>query len=167
MGRGKKRSARQMWLRFLFVIYGAAMLWLLFGQRIEKSIFFMQLPLPEGAYRALVQGSINLTPMLTVERYWHILKYSTDRSLLNHAAINLVGNVVMFIPLGIFFPGIFMKKPNVLGCLFAVACTIVLVEFVQLVTLLGSLDVDDLILNLSGAFVGYVIWRIRNKPRKR
>ena len=36
----------------------------------------------------------------------------------------------------------------------------ILVEAVQLVTGLGSLDIDDVILNLSGATVGYLTWSI-------
>ena len=163
----EKRTPGQAWLRFLFVVYGGAMLWLLFGQRIERSIFCMQLPIEMETYKALLEGNINLTPLVTIRRYWYILQTSVDRALLNHAVINLVGNVVMFVPLGIFLPGIFLKKPTFFGCFFAVVLIIAAVEAIQFFTLLGSLDIDDLILNLAGAIVGYIIWRICNKPCKR
>ena len=38
--------------------------------------------------------------------------------------------------------------------------TIVCIEIIQLVTLLGSLDVDDLILNMIGVVIGYLIYRL-------
>ena len=43
---------------------------------------------------------------------------------------------------------------------FLLTCTlsITLVEVLQLVTLLGSLDIDDLILNLFGMLVGYLFF---------
>ena len=37
---------------------------------------------------------------------------------------------------------------------------IVCIEIIQLVTLLGSLDVDDLILNMIGVVIGYLIYRL-------
>ena len=160
MSKEAKRTHGQMWLRFLFVVYGAAMLWLLFGQRIGDGVSYTD-------YLARLENNINLTPFYTVKLYWHILQSSTNLALWQHAVINLVGNVVMFVPLGIFLPGIFIKKPNFFKVIFAVFVMIVLVEAIQFISLLGSCDVDDLILNLSGATVGYVIWRICNKPRKR
>lgn len=38
--------------------------------------------------------------------------------------------------------------------------TITSVELIQLVTLLGSMDIDDLILNLAGASIGFLIYII-------
>ena len=40
---------------------------------------------------------------------------------------------------------------------------ILAVEILQLVTLLGSCDIDDLLLNILGAAMGYVLWKLRNK----
>ena len=41
--------------------------------------------------------------------------------------------------------------------------SIALVEQLQLVTLLGSLDIDDLILNLFGMIVGYIAFMLIKK----
>ena len=182
MKKTQKHTGRQIFLRFLFVIYGLAMLWLLFGQRLEKSIFYFLFDLYPSAdpnvsinyvpnwewltYKAAVEQNMNLIPLATIKLYMRVLKSSTDIQLVKHAVINLIGNVVMFVPLGIFLPGIFIKKPNFFKFLLRVTCMIILIEAVQLVTLLGSLDVDDLILNVSGATVGYLIWRIHHRRRK-
>lgn len=159
MKKEKGRTTGQMWLRFFFLVYGAAMLWLLFGQRIGEGVSYLD-------YRGQLENNINLTPFVTLRLYWRILQNSTNAALLRHAVINLVGNVVMFVPLGIFLPGIFLKNANFFKVFFCVAGMIILVEIVQFFSLLGSLDVDDLILNLLGASVGYIFWRISKKSRK-
>ena len=47
---------------------------------------------------------------------------------------------------------------------FTVTLLIAVVETTQLFTLLGSCDVDDLILNLLGAALGYGIYNRIKKP---
>ena len=42
-----------------------------------------------------------------------------------------------------------------------------LVETIQLVTKVGSFDVDDMMLNTLGAFLGYVIFKICDKMRRK
>lgn len=70
--------------------------------------------------------------------------------------INLVGNVVGFMPLGFMIPSL-VKKLNKfryilgIGFLFSLGF-----EIIQLVTGLGEFDVDDLILNTLGALLGYI-----------
>ena len=36
---------------------------------------------------------------------------------------------------------------------------IVIIELIQLFTLLGSCDIDDLLLNTIGAVIGWLLWR--------
>ena len=84
--------------------------------------------------------------------------------LVRAALINLLGNVVMFVPLGLFLPLIFTKLRKLWRTLFTVTLLIAVVEIAQLFTLLGSCDVDDLILNLLGAALGYGIYNRIKKP---
>ena len=132
------------------------MLWLLFGQRIGTELCYED-------YLQRMGSNVNLTPLCTIKLYIRILRESNNNALLRHALINLVGNVVMFVPLGTFLPGIFLKKPGCFKTLFTVAAMIVAVELIQLITLLGSCDVDDLILNLAGAAIGYFLWMLCGK----
>ena len=74
------------------------------------------------------------------------------------SVINLGGNVLAFMPFGFFRPIIGRRKHSfirtlVQGCLFSAA-----VEVTQLVTDVGSFDVDDIILNTSGVILGYIIF---------
>ena len=150
MSRQKKRTGKQILLRFLFLVYAAAMFWLLFGQRWGTD-----------AHLQKTAGAINLTPLVTIKLYWRILKYSQNRALLIHAFVNLVGNVLMFIPLGFYIPYLMKGTRKFFKSTLLVLCLILAIEAVQHVTYLGSCDVDDVILNFAGATMGYLFWRIK------
>ena len=52
-------------------------------------------------------------------------------------------------------------------CLLVSLGLLALVEVTQLFTLLGSGDVDDLILNLLGVLLGYALFRLAARLRRR
>lgn len=70
---------------------------------------------------------------------------------------NIGGNIVMFVPLGFFLRTLMPQCRRFLRCMGAVAVIMSAVELVQLVTLRGFCEVDDLILNLTGAAIGWCI----------
>lgn len=129
----------------LFGLYSALMLWLLF----DRSGYETGIPY-------LDQLRWNLTPLKTIRLYCHAFR-SGGVALRNLAIINLGGNVLMFIPLGFFLPRVFPKIKGLSALLLTTAAVIISVELIQLLTLLGSCDIDDLLLNLLGAAVGYWI----------
>lgn len=137
--------------RFLFLLYCGAMLWLLFGQRWGETSAIANFHL-----------NVNLIPLRTIRQYLGLL-YNEVYFL--HAVVNLVGNVVMFIPLGFLLPRIWQKFRNFFRTFFMIAAMVIVVELLQYFTLLGSMDIDDLILNLSGATVGYIGWKIYSHNR--
>lgn len=134
----------------LFALYGALMLWLLFHRSgaIEGVEYWEQ-----------VHMSINLRLFHTIAKYGRLLG-SSRAYLVRTAIINLFGNVIMFIPLGFFLPLVFQKLQKLWKTLLTTALSISLIELLQLFTLLGSCDVDDLILNLVGAAIGYGIHKL-------
>ena len=136
----------------LFLCYGAWMLWLLFGQRLND--------IPKGEYWQLLSQRLILKPFGTIGRYWRVLMYSQNPQNLRHAAVNLAGNVVMFMPLGFFTPHLWNRTKKFWQVLLVVSLVILGVELLQLVTLLGVCDIDDVILNLAGALAGYGIWKL-------
>lgn len=151
MAKRSRRTGRQSFLRFCFVAYCIAMLWLLFGQRWGTEIYTQQLAL-----------RINLTPFATIGRYLDLLRSTQSTVLLRHAVINLTGNVVMFIPLGFFLPGIWRRFRGFFRTFFAAFLLILAVELVQYFTKLGTCDVDDLILNLAGVCIGYPLSKMKH-----
>ena len=153
----KSKAKRQPLVRFLFLIYALIMLWLLFGR---ASGWADGLP-----YREALAQRINLAPLKTIRNYWSVLQGSGSLALRKHCFINLVGNVVLFIPLGFLLPRIWPKLRNFFLFLLICSAMILTVEALQLFTLLGSFDVDDLILNLGGMIAGYILCLII--PRKK
>jgi len=154
---GRKRNGQGQWLRLLFLLYAAAMLWLLFGQRLKGGIDYAD-------YALALQRNRNLQPLRTLKQYWHLLQHSNG-AFVRHAFINLAGNVLLFIPLGYFLPYLWKKQRFFFRCMFSALLLIVLVEVIQLFSLLGSMDVDDVILNMSGVLMGYILWKIMGKKR--
>ena len=138
----------------LFCSYCALMLWLLFNRPgyVEGIPYWQQ-----------VTGNLNLVPFRTLRLFSGLL---TDHRpfLVRAAVVNLAGNVVMFIPLGAFLPILFRKLQKLWKTLLMVALIITAVELAQLLTLVGSCDVDDLILNLIGAALGYGLYKLMKKP---
>ena len=133
---------------FLFGLYCALMLWLLF----DRTGYDAGLPYAE-------QLKYNLLPFETIGRFLRLLS-SSQGGLRTHAFINLAGTVVMFIPLGFFLPKLWPKQRKLRRTLLTTALIILLVELTQMFTLVGTCDTDDLILNTLGAAIGYGIYKI-------
>ena len=152
MKRTETVSPAQSLIRILFLVYCGLMLWLLFGQRMEGGHLDINL---DGNGE-----NLNFVPFETVRLYWHLLQNGASQALLRHAIVNLVGNVVMFIPLGFFLPKLWQKQRKLWRTLLTTALIILLVELTQLFTLVGSCDTDDLILNVLGAAIGYGGYKI-------
>lgn len=138
----------------LFLAYGALMLWLLF----DRPGYDPGIPYWEQAAEHL-----NLVPFRTLRLYAGLLG-SGVRSYIRMAVINLGGNIIMFIPLGFLLPRVFPHLSSLPRVLLATAAIITAVEIIQLFTLVGSCDVDDLILNVIGSAMGYGIHKYANKP---
>ncbi len=141
----KRSAGRNPVPRLLFLVYCGVMLWLLFGQRW-------------GQPSALSQ--INLVPLKTIKQYISLLYNETFRT---HAIINLAGNVLVFVPLGYLLPKIWERLRGFFRTTITVMLLVILIELLQYVTGLGSCDIDDLILNLIGAILGYIFWKMKKR----
>lgn len=67
----------------------------------------------------------------------------------------LVYNVIAFMPLGLLLPCLSLRLRRWHRVFFTGLLLALGLECVQLVTMLGIADVDDVILNVTGALVGY------------
>ncbi len=132
---------------FLFVIYVILMIWLLFIQRIKYIRF-------ENYGETLIHN-LNIIPFRTIIEY-----INPDKEILNHAIINLAGNIVMFIPLGFFLPFVKSACAKFKNIILTTIIIITVVEIIQLITLTGSFDVDDIILNVVGSIIGYLLHKL-------
>lgn len=81
--------------------------------------------------------------------------------------LNLVGNVVAFIPFGFFLPVIKCKCRSFFYMVFFSFEFSLLIETIQLISKVGSFDVDDLLLNTIGGVIGYLIFSALNHIRRK
>ena len=91
---------------------------------------------------------INFEPIV------HMWDYADKRK----AVLNLVGNITMFIPIGIVFPIVYKKLNTSVKALAAGIVFSLLIEILQLLFYERTTDIDDLIMNSSGYVIGYVIY---------
>lgn len=119
-------------------------------------LYVVLFPLPWRPDDArLVAASVNLVPARTI--------VGIIRDFPGLVLQQIAGNVVMFVPLGFLLPLLAARYRR-----FSVAAAVALavslgIELVQLVLLLAlaarrSVDVDDVILNVTGACLGYLVW---------
>ena len=141
--------------RFFFVVYAAVLLWLLFDRTSGWG--------SDIAYADQLRSNMNLVPFYTIENYWRAVRQMEFTPLFYQGVINLGGNIFLFIPIGYFLPWLWPSLRNFFAFLLTCVLAITLVELLQLVTLLGMLDIDDLILNLFGMLVGYLFFIIFKK----
>ena len=129
-----------------FFAYILLMLWLLFirYRGVEVTDYWGQLP-----------GRVNLIPFSSVGSMLRTLWYNPYPAVLWTVVYNIGGNIVMFVPLGFFLRALIPKCRRFWRCMGTVAVIMTTVELCQLFTLRGFCEIDDLMLNLMGAAIGW------------
>lgn len=112
-----------------------------------------------GSWAGHAVRSVNLVPLRSIVDYTK--RFADGKVNLSSFLANIFGNILAFIPMGFFIPCIFKRANSFLKNLLICFSIVVCVEIVQLVTTVGSFDIDDIILNLTGSVLGHAIYRIR------
>lgn len=104
-----------------------------------------------------------------LELFKEIRRFIEYREILGWKVVtlNLAGNVAAFLPFGFFLPVVLKNcKGWLLVTLLTMTASLV-IETIQLVTKVGSFDVDDILLNTLGGILGYfgyfIIYKIRER----
>ena len=71
-------------------------------------------------------------------------------------------NIFIFMPIGLYLSYFIKEKKFIKTILYSIIISLS-IEIIQLFTLLGSFQSEDLILNLFGGFLGYFIYRLLYK----
>lgn len=157
-GRNHGKSARLM-IRIFFLIY----LVILMKVIVFKYPLTMLESIAESWRRDVILEGLstaNFVPFKTIRMY---IVYA-DRL---NSVENLVGNVVSFIPFGIFMPMLY-KSSRHFGIMMLQAFILVLgIELFQLFSAFGAFDVDDIILNCAGVAIGFVCYKIGVRIRRK
>lgn len=104
--------------------------------------------------------SYNMIPFST------ILSYASNEMDGLVSFYNLSANVGLFIPFGLYLLSREGKEPTALTKFLHPFILISIIEISQFVLRRGSLDVDDLILNMIGVYLGYLLYPLFSRGVK-
>lgn len=106
-----------------------------------------------------MKESFNIIPFNTIKLFVN----GYNKGLINTKSFvtNIIGNICAFMPCGLFLPLIFKKMNNYYRFLIDMIFMVIIIELLQFVTMSGSCDIDDLILNIFGASIVYFIVKIK------
>lgn len=126
----KKLSIGKMLLLFLFFVYLAVVFGAVFGSR--------------GNFG---QAHLNLWPFSSYREAWYSFSASAWR--------NLILNIFLFLPMGIFLPLLFRVCRKFWVTYLAGFAVSVMIETVQLIAHLGVVEFDDVLNNTVGTMIGF------------
>ncbi|MFC0561696.1 VanZ family protein [Halalkalibacter alkalisediminis] len=116
-------------------------------------------------------GWVDLTLMEYIKRFSNFVPFKTISTYIEALSSgsmnrdipikNLVGNLIMFLPMGIYLPYLIKRTNKVSKFSIAMIIVLFVIEVIQLVTRRGSFDIDDFILNMLGALLGFGIWKMK------
>ena len=112
----------------------------------------------------LVQmGVISRTPGSVSEMVWIPFQTSGGSSLI---VLYSLANLVIFILFGILVPKVFRGVNSVWAIALVTLMTSVVIEIVQFMLACGYSEVEDVIMNVAGGVIGYLIIRRIGKKKK-
>ncbi|MGN7864814.1 VanZ family protein [Chryseobacterium sp.] len=100
--------------------------------------------------------------LIRVEPVFSTLKFIQNSIDWKYIMMIVFGNIIMFIPFG-FSGWVFPKLKDLKTLMFAFISTIVIVEALQYFTRMGIFEVDDIILNTFGVYLGWLMRRYIEK----
>lgn len=97
--------------------------------------------------RVSKRKGVNLTLFYSIKHYGYF-------------AYQVLGNVAMLLPLGIYLPLLYKRLQHFLPVVFTCMLVSISIELMQLVTNFRVTDVDDVFLNTLGAGIGFLVFKI-------
>ena len=138
----KKIIKPMLWV--LFVAYIFVLVYVLFFSRKAQ----MNYPILE-----YLESFSNFVPLKTISNYIRLL----PKGYVTLAWTNVLGNFILFLPMGMMLPCAFERIDRFWKVILFNLTMILCVEILQCLFRVGVIDVDDVILNISGAMLGYGI----------
>lgn len=129
------------------VIYGVFIFYILLLLRI---LFFSRVSILElFDSQRIINSSINLIPFNSIIEF----VFGGSEAAQRFSFANVVGNIAIFIPLGVYFQ-LFKKDTRVIINLLYIFIVSLAVEIIQGLLGIGTADIDDIILNSLGGCIG-------------
>ena len=141
----KKFARPVLWT--IFIIYCFVLVYVLFLSRGTRDGF---------TFAEYMRRFTNFIPFKTIVEY--VQRYIDGYR--NLSVRNLLGNFVLFMPMGVLLPCVIRKLDRFWKVTLTVLGMVVMVEIVQGILRVGSVDIDDVIFNVVGAMIGYGLIRL-------
>lgn len=117
-----------------------------------------------GKVQPLLFDAANILPFrLNFVPFVNLMDYEVRRE----ALLNVIGNSFLFLPMGIVFPIVYRKLNTHWKVIAAGVGTSLSIEILQLLFFDRVTDIDDLILNSAGYLLGYGIYLLIQKVKKK
>ena len=155
----KRDRIETVFLYVVFICYILFLLKLLLLSRVSLGELFNN--------QRTLDRSINIIPFYSIKEYI----FSNSATLKEFAFGNVVGNIVIFIPLGTYL-SLFKKHKKVITNLLFIFIVSLFVEIIQGLLGIGASDIDDVILNCLGGLVGilgykFLLFILRDEKKVR
>ena len=105
------------------------------------------------SYRAYLRTNTNFIPFKGIIDYFG----NIGKNYFGNFVVNILGNLAAFAPMGFFIPALFTKINSLKKFALIIISTVIFVELTQFITKTGICDIDDVILNSTGALIIYFI----------
>lgn len=101
-----------------------------------------------------------------ISNYMNLVPFKTILIVIKRNQIQLIGNILLLMPLGIYYP-LLIKKRIKIKKVFVLGFSITFI--IEIIQLLSSLiirvpyrifDIDDIICNLIGMIVGFILFKL-------
>ncbi|MFC4401605.1 VanZ family protein [Gracilibacillus xinjiangensis] len=153
-----------LWL--VFFIYFCLSSYLLIFQRVRTLVSnywngisinpYVYIPSTGASYFETFLANSNLIPFKNTFRYL----MESDNFSFQFIFNNIVGNILVFLPLGLLLPLLFRQYKRFPLLFATVTCLTILVEITQITLHIGQFDVDDVILNIIGGMIGFLLAKL-------
>jgi len=102
-------------------------------------------------FRDYINYVINLIPFKVIIEF--IIDFINKKVSSGIFISNLLGNFIAFMPFAFFLPRLFKKENNTKIFLITMFILVSIIEITQFITLSGTFDIDDYILNVGGSYL--------------
>lgn len=109
--------------------------------------------------KTYMKYSFNIVPFRTIILFTK--GYMRGIVSFRNFSVNIIGNLCAFMPYALLLPLIFNKMNKFYRFLITMILIVLSIEILQFLTVSGSCDIDDLILNVTGASIVYLIIKIK------
>ena len=104
-------------------------------------------------FEILTMTEFNNTAGMNLTPFSEILRYKVGSEMFNY---NVLGNILIFLPFG-YLIGVYVNPKKIWPIIITTFLTSLSIEFVQL-KIGRSFDIDDIILNVVGGILGYLLY---------